>query len=507
MKIIKSGKNIAIIKDNLVSPLNVEFSTQQYIQDDIKGEIDAIQLYQAHIDEFEKLYASTKNPLYTKLIEVYRDIIDEEKTHIGELNAVLQLVSPKDKEMFTNGINEVNELLSKKTDKVSFNDDREERTRGENNEPNVGRGTGLPYGLCKKYNIKLPEKATPQQAWNALKKKGITPAEVFSSLKNTGTTENATTNTEEKEINNIKQEIKELVENDDIINSITLESIINPKESDIDSKQLLNNVKETIKNPKFKNLTPDTQEEAVDELEQQYSDSLTYTQERKDKALWFKGKDAKQRSFQAFAPSAYKVYEDLNWDQVSALYEYSRDDYNPINKLLRTGNLSSSTDREEIQKEIDLISSVMEKSVIDTDCWLQRGINIDGAEQFLGLTDMGYSLYDLRDDERQMHIIRDLTPREKGFMSCAASKGSGFDEGVTLNIFVPKGTHGFYLAPISYYGGNMGAKPGMWEENNEDLQDDTGENEMLLDKGLKFSITKIEYTNGQFYIDLEVKNG
>ena len=76
MKIIKSGKNVVLLRDNLVSPLNVEFSTQQYIQDDIKGEIDAIQLYQAHIDEFEKLYASTKNPLYTKLIEVYRDIID-----------------------------------------------------------------------------------------------------------------------------------------------------------------------------------------------------------------------------------------------------------------------------------------------------------------------------------------------------------------------------------------------------------------------------------------------
>ena len=508
MKIIKSGKNVVLLRDNLVSPLNVEFSTQQYIQDDIKGEIDAIQLYQAHIDEFEKLYASTKNPLYTKLIEVYRDIIDEEKTHIGELNAVLQLVSPKDKEMFTNGINEVSELLSKKTDKVSFNDDSEERTRGENNEPNVGKGTGLPYGLCKKYGIKLPEKATPQQAWSALKKKGITPAEVFSSLKNTGTTENATTNTEEKEINNIKQEIKEQVENEDIINSITIESIINQKESDIDSKQLLNNVKETINNPDFKNLEKNTQEQAVDELEQQYSDSLTYTQQRKDKALWFKGKDAKQRSFQAFAPSAYKVYEDLDWDQVSALYDYSKDDYDPINKLLRTGNVPSNVNREEIQNKVDLISSVMEKSVIDTDCWLQRGINIDGAEQFLGLTDMGYSLYDLRDDERQMHIVEDLTPREKGFMSCAASKGSGFDDSVILNIFVPKGTHGFYLAPISYFGGNMGAEPNMWnKEDNEDLQYDTGENEMLLDKGLKFSITKIEYTNGQFYIDLEVKNG
>ena len=44
-------------------------------------------------------------------------------------------------------------------------------------EPDVGEGknTGLPFGLCKKYGISLPNNATPRDAWNALKGKGIYP--------------------------------------------------------------------------------------------------------------------------------------------------------------------------------------------------------------------------------------------------------------------------------------------------------------------------------------------
>lgn len=33
----------------------------------------------------------------------------------------------------------------------------------------------LPFGLCKNRGISLPEKATPRDAWNALKEHGITP--------------------------------------------------------------------------------------------------------------------------------------------------------------------------------------------------------------------------------------------------------------------------------------------------------------------------------------------
>ena len=31
----------------------------------------------------------------------------------------------------------------------------------------------LPFGLCRKYHIELPEGATPKDAWEALKKNGI----------------------------------------------------------------------------------------------------------------------------------------------------------------------------------------------------------------------------------------------------------------------------------------------------------------------------------------------
>ena len=35
--------------------------------------------------------------------------------------------------------------------------------------------TGLPFGLCKKYGIPLPNGATPRDAWNALKGRGVYP--------------------------------------------------------------------------------------------------------------------------------------------------------------------------------------------------------------------------------------------------------------------------------------------------------------------------------------------
>lgn len=43
--------------------------------------------------------------------------------------------------------------------------------------------TRLPFGLCKRYNISLPEGATPRDAWNALEGKGITPRAVWKKLK------------------------------------------------------------------------------------------------------------------------------------------------------------------------------------------------------------------------------------------------------------------------------------------------------------------------------------
>lgn len=47
---------------------------------------------------------------------------------------------------------------------------------GEEVEESKSHGnTGLPFGLCAKYGIALPKNATPREAWNALKHRGVYP--------------------------------------------------------------------------------------------------------------------------------------------------------------------------------------------------------------------------------------------------------------------------------------------------------------------------------------------
>ena len=41
----------------------------------------------------------------------------------------------------------------------------------------------LPFGLCDKYNIKLPIGAKPKDAWDALKSKGINPEEEYKKVR------------------------------------------------------------------------------------------------------------------------------------------------------------------------------------------------------------------------------------------------------------------------------------------------------------------------------------
>ncbi|MDE6586149.1 MAG: hypothetical protein K2K80_05675 [Clostridia bacterium] len=59
--------------------------------------------------------------------------------------------------------------------------DGKEDGEGEASSVNHGN-TRLPFGLCERYGINLPSKATPRDAWNALKGKGITPEQVYVEL-------------------------------------------------------------------------------------------------------------------------------------------------------------------------------------------------------------------------------------------------------------------------------------------------------------------------------------
>lgn len=73
----------------------------QAIRLDIAGELEAIYIYDAHIQ-------ATDNPIAKKILA---DIRDEEKAHVGELMTLLRILDPREGELFAEGEEEVREML------------------------------------------------------------------------------------------------------------------------------------------------------------------------------------------------------------------------------------------------------------------------------------------------------------------------------------------------------------------------------------------------------------
>jgi rubrerythrin len=73
----------------------------QAVRLDIAGELEAIFLYDAHVQ-------ATDDPVAQKIIA---DIRDEEKAHVGELMSLLRILDPAEAEHFAAGEAEVRELL------------------------------------------------------------------------------------------------------------------------------------------------------------------------------------------------------------------------------------------------------------------------------------------------------------------------------------------------------------------------------------------------------------
>ncbi len=75
----------------------------QAVRLDIAGELEAIYLYDAHVQAADNEKAKA----------VISDIRDEEKIHVGELMTLLKTLDPKEAEFFLSGETEVKELLEK----------------------------------------------------------------------------------------------------------------------------------------------------------------------------------------------------------------------------------------------------------------------------------------------------------------------------------------------------------------------------------------------------------
>ncbi len=93
---------------NFANPFNANVDRKiskreliQAIRLDIAGELEAIYLYEAHVQ-------ATDDPLAGKVLQ---DIANEEKEHVGELMTLLRHLDPLEAELFVNGENEVKEMM------------------------------------------------------------------------------------------------------------------------------------------------------------------------------------------------------------------------------------------------------------------------------------------------------------------------------------------------------------------------------------------------------------
>lgn len=84
--------------------VNRKISNEELIQAirlDIAGELEAIYLYDAHVQATDDEFAK----------KVISDIRDEEKAHVGELMTLLRHLDPKEAEFFADGEAEVKEMM------------------------------------------------------------------------------------------------------------------------------------------------------------------------------------------------------------------------------------------------------------------------------------------------------------------------------------------------------------------------------------------------------------
>lgn len=246
-----------------------------------------------------------------------------------------------------------------------------------------------------------------------------------------------------------------------------------------------------------------TMKESVDEA---------FSQTRKDAALWAKStKDADDE----LRDVCGQVWQNAKQAEKNAIYDYTSSYHKfnePLrgieygtNKFLGVGNVDldqigvsySGFKPGQVKKEIDAMTDIINKSSYPIDVWVQRGCGYSGMDKFF---EIDVNDFYLSESDLQLKLLgKEVT--EYGFCSTGVAKGKGFSNSpIILNIYCPSGTKMMYAEPFSAFGQGSGKH---WDGVSK--QSSFGsESEMILQRGTKFRITKVEKSNGKIYIDMDV---
>lgn len=238
-----------------------------------------------------------------------------------------------------------------------------------------------------------------------------------------------------------------------------------------------------------------------------------YSQTRKDNAYWFKNGD-KAASDMVMRSRSGEVWKSATTAERNAIHDYTRS-YSKFNEPLRgieygtnkylgVGNVDfnqigvnyAGFTPGQVKKQIDAMTSIIDKSSYNYDIWLQRGVRTRNMDKFFGIDPSDFNL-----SEKELTAkLLGTTPTEYGFMSATTVKGQGFDGDIILNIYAPSGTKMMYAEPFSAFGNGSGKS---WDGISAQSSF-SREFETILQRNTKFRVTKVEKKYDQWYIDMDV---
>lgn len=235
-----------------------------------------------------------------------------------------------------------------------------------------------------------------------------------------------------------------------------------------------------------------------------------FSQARKDAALWF---DSSNGGFSAadayFDPLAKVIHSNASPKEQRGFYTYtsgSGGHNRPLAGFEKPyygshgstgwepgyfkGSKNVWIDYEGKGEEIRGLTTLIEKSVYDRDVWLQSGQEFATLE---GVLQIPYgSLKKMNDTQLQQLVGQRFKFQQ--FISTAVNEGGGsiFNyKPMKLNIYAPKGSQMLYASDVGAFG--------------------KGENEMILQRGGTYEITKIYWGNDatdnntrKIFVDIEL---
>lgn len=249
---------------------------------------------------------------------------------------------------------------------------------------------------------------------------------------------------------------------------------------------------------------------------------------------------ARDFSSRTDADNFHRPYLDSKWDELSdrekyATWEYTRNS-NPMNKSLsgyhdtwgrsdfrglgntdwghedswrsvpaafdRFGKNGNAT----YGRVITDLTKAIDKMELPDDVYLVRGSGNDGLagllESIMPFED-AKNLLDNGDIKSLKALIEGNTVVNHAFTSTAVASGTGFGGNVSYKIYAPRGTHGIYAEPQSYFGDTVGMRAELYKTGQR-YSGVGGEAEIIIQRGTSYRIESIDYDGYKYHVRMDI---